>query len=179
MLVDRGDLAVYDQNQSQYLHSVPKIDKRLLKPGSYKNPKNLCFCLSVLFMYCRRKVSAVKIGDGVVFISSKSQKRESQMMASIRDRLCISYDQKKFHSTTFSNMPGSTERQASQDDLMEQDGQAGDMQGGLLLLPDLNRLLALVVVLLHGGLVHQAARSRLPLCSLSQHLVVPVRTTRN
>ena len=66
-----------------------------------------------------------------------------------------------------------------QEDLMEQDGQAGDMQGGLLLLPDLNRLLALVVVLLHGGLVHQAARSRLPLCSLSQHLVVPVRTTRN
>ena len=111
MLVDRCDLAVYDQNQSQYLHSVPKIDKRLLKPGSYKNPKNLCFCLSVLFMYCRRKVSAVKIGDGVVFISSKSQKRESQMMASIRDRL--SYDQKKFHNTTFSNMPGSTERQAS------------------------------------------------------------------
>ena len=94
MLVDRGDLAVYDQNQSQYLHSVPKIDKRLLKPGSYKNPKNLCFCLSVLFVYCRRKVSAVKIGDGVVFISSKSQKRESQMMASIKDRLCISYDQK-------------------------------------------------------------------------------------
>ena len=66
-----------------------------------------------------------------------------------------------------------------QDDLMEQDGQAGDMQGGLLLLPDLDRLLALVVVLLHGGLVHQAARSRLPLCSLSQHLVVPVRTKRN
>ena len=115
MLVDRGDLAVYDQNQSQYLHSVPKIDKRLLKPGSYKNPKNLCFCLSVLFMYCRRKVSAVKIGDGVVFISSKSQKRESQMMASIRDRLCISYDQKNvfFCNTTFSNMPGSTERQES------------------------------------------------------------------
>ena len=55
MLVDRGDLAVYDQNQSQYLHSVPKIDKPLLKPGSYKNPKNLCFCLSVPFMYCRRK----------------------------------------------------------------------------------------------------------------------------
>ena len=76
-------------------------------------------------------------------------------------------------------MPDSTERQASQDDLMEQDGQAGDMQGGLLLLPDLDRLLALVVVLLHGGLVHQAARSRLPLCSLSQHLVVPVRTKRN
>ena len=116
MLVDRGDLAVYDQNQSQYLHSVPKIDKRLLKPGSYKNPKNLCFCLSVLFMYCRRKVSAVKIGDGVVFISSKSQKRESQMMASIRDRLCITYDQKNVffsRNITFSNMPGSTERQAS------------------------------------------------------------------
>ena len=66
-----------------------------------------------------------------------------------------------------------------QDDLKEQDGQAGDMQGGLLLLPDLDGLLALVVVLLHGGLVHQAAWSRLPLCSLSQHLVVPVRTTRN
>ena len=120
MLVDRGDLAVNDQNQSQYLHNVPKIDKRLLKPGSYKNPKNLCFCLFCsVFMYCRRKVSAVKIGDGVVFISSKSQKRESQMMASIRDCLCISYDQKKIHNTTFSNMPGSTERQASQDDLMD------------------------------------------------------------
>ena len=75
---------------------MPKIDKRLLKPGSYKNPKNLCFCLSVLFMDCRREVSAVKIGGGVVFISSKSQKRESQMMASIRDRLCISYDQNMF-----------------------------------------------------------------------------------
>ena len=50
------------------------------------------FVCSVLFMYSRREVSAVKIGDGVVFISSKSQKRESQMMASIRDRLCISYD---------------------------------------------------------------------------------------
>ena len=132
-------------------------------------------------MYCRRKVSAVKIGDGVVFISSKSQKRESHMMASIRDRLCISYDQKMF----FSIIPHFPTCQAAlrgkkaiptrfQDDLMEQDGQAGDMQGGLLLLPDLDGLLALVVVLLHGGLVHQAARSRLPLCSLSQHLVVPV-----
>ena len=79
---------------------VPKVDKRLPKPGSYKNPKNLCFCLSVLFMYFRRKASAVKIGDGVVFISSKSQKRESQMMASIRDRLCISYDQKNVFSVT-------------------------------------------------------------------------------
>ena len=54
------------------------------------------FVCSVLFMYSRREVSAVKIGDGVVFISSKSQKRESHMMASIRDRLCISYDQNMF-----------------------------------------------------------------------------------
>ena len=160
--------------------ACPKLTSACSNLARTRTPRIYVFvCLFCsVFMYCRRKVSAVKIGDGVVFISSKSQKRESQMMASIKDRLCISYDQKKFHSTTFSNMPGSTERQASQDDLTEQDGQAGDMQGGLLLLPDLDRLLALVVVLLHGGLVHQAARSRLPLCSLSQHLVVPVRTKR-